>query len=111
MALARFLLETRDEIIDALIAIEHGTIGPARFGCSCASPKFRSDVESGIYTGRLTWPACVSNWSHAAPAKTSVDLACPISVFTPRPGVGKSGPSTAALRLETAASSAAVCCH
>jgi len=34
MALARFLLETRDEIIDALIAIEHGTIGPARFGCS-----------------------------------------------------------------------------
>jgi hypothetical protein len=34
MALARFLLETRDEIIDALIAIERGTVGPVRFGCS-----------------------------------------------------------------------------
>lgn len=34
MALARFLLETREEVIDALIAIERGTIGRARFGCS-----------------------------------------------------------------------------
>lgn len=34
MSLARFLLETRDEVIDALIAIERGVIGPARFGCS-----------------------------------------------------------------------------
>lgn len=31
-ALARFLLETRDEVIDALIAIERGAVGPARFG-------------------------------------------------------------------------------
>lgn len=34
MALARFLLETRDEVIDALIAIERGTVGSARFGCT-----------------------------------------------------------------------------
>lgn len=33
-ALARFLLETRDEVIDALIAIERGSVGPARFGCT-----------------------------------------------------------------------------
>jgi len=32
--LARFLLETRDEVIDALIAIERGAVGPARFGCA-----------------------------------------------------------------------------
>jgi DNA-binding transcriptional LysR family regulator len=34
MAMARILLETRDEIIDALIAIERGAVGPMRFGCS-----------------------------------------------------------------------------
>ena len=33
-ALARFLLETRDEVLDALIAIERGEIGPVRFGCT-----------------------------------------------------------------------------
>ena len=32
--LARFLLETRDEVIDALIAIERGAIDAARFGCT-----------------------------------------------------------------------------
>lgn len=32
--LARFLLETRDEVIDALIAIERGAAGQARFGCT-----------------------------------------------------------------------------
>jgi DNA-binding transcriptional LysR family regulator len=31
--LARVLLETRDEVIDALIAIERGEIGSMRFGC------------------------------------------------------------------------------
>ncbi len=34
IGLARLLLETRDEIIDALIAIERGEIGSVRFGCS-----------------------------------------------------------------------------
>jgi DNA-binding transcriptional LysR family regulator len=33
IALARTLLETRDEIIDALIAIDRGEIGSVRFGC------------------------------------------------------------------------------
>jgi len=33
-SLARFLLETRDEVIDALIAIERGAVGAARFGCT-----------------------------------------------------------------------------
>jgi DNA-binding transcriptional LysR family regulator len=31
--LARFLLETRDEVLDALIAIERGEVGSVRFGC------------------------------------------------------------------------------
>ena len=34
IALARFLLETRDEVIDALIAIGQGEISSARFGCA-----------------------------------------------------------------------------
>jgi len=32
--LARFLLETRDEVVDALIAIERGEITSVRFGCT-----------------------------------------------------------------------------
>jgi DNA-binding transcriptional LysR family regulator len=32
--LARFLLETRDEVVDALIAIERGEVSSVRFGCS-----------------------------------------------------------------------------
>jgi DNA-binding transcriptional LysR family regulator len=31
---ARVLLETRDEVMNALIAIERGEIGSVRFGCS-----------------------------------------------------------------------------
>jgi DNA-binding transcriptional LysR family regulator len=34
IGLARVLLETRDEVIDALIAIERGEIGSVRFGCT-----------------------------------------------------------------------------
>ena len=34
IGLARLLLETRDQVIDALIAIERGEIGPVRFGCT-----------------------------------------------------------------------------
>jgi DNA-binding transcriptional LysR family regulator len=33
-SLARFLLETRDEVIDALVAIERGEIHAVRFGCA-----------------------------------------------------------------------------
>jgi DNA-binding transcriptional LysR family regulator len=33
IALAKLLLETRDEVINALIAIERGEIGSVRFGC------------------------------------------------------------------------------
>jgi DNA-binding transcriptional LysR family regulator len=32
--LARFLLETRDEVLDALIAIERGEVDSVRFGCT-----------------------------------------------------------------------------
>ena len=32
--LARFLLETRDEVVDALIAIERGEVSSVRFGCT-----------------------------------------------------------------------------
>jgi DNA-binding transcriptional LysR family regulator len=32
--LAKFLLETRDEVIDALIAIERGEVSSVRFGCT-----------------------------------------------------------------------------
>lgn len=34
ISLARLLLETRDEVIDAPIAIERGEIGAVRFGCA-----------------------------------------------------------------------------
>ncbi|WP_263368877.1 LysR family transcriptional regulator [Edaphobacter bradus] len=34
IALAKLLLETRDEVINALIAIERGEIGSVRFGCT-----------------------------------------------------------------------------
>src|SRR5260370_9233916 len=34
IALAKVLLETRDEVINALIAIERGEIGSVRFGCT-----------------------------------------------------------------------------
>lgn len=34
IALAKLLLETRDEVINALIAIERGEIGSVRFGCA-----------------------------------------------------------------------------
>jgi DNA-binding transcriptional LysR family regulator len=34
IALAKLLLQTRDEVINALIAIERGEIGSVRFGCS-----------------------------------------------------------------------------
>ncbi|MBB5061946.1 LysR family transcriptional regulator [Granulicella mallensis] len=40
--LARLLLETRDEVIDALIAIERGEIRSVRFGCSPL-------VEQGLF--------------------------------------------------------------
>lgn len=33
-SLARFLLETRDEVLDALIAIERGQVRSVRFGCA-----------------------------------------------------------------------------
>src|SRR5258708_15868435 len=32
--LGRFLLETRDEVLDALIAIERGEVSSVRFGCT-----------------------------------------------------------------------------
>ncbi|MCU1250314.1 MAG: transcriptional regulator, LysR family [Edaphobacter sp.] len=34
IALAKLLLETRDEVINALIAIERGEVGSVRFGCT-----------------------------------------------------------------------------
>jgi DNA-binding transcriptional LysR family regulator len=34
ITLAKLLLETRDEVINALIAIERGEIGSVRFGCT-----------------------------------------------------------------------------
>ncbi|WP_433983827.1 LysR family transcriptional regulator [Tunturiibacter empetritectus] len=34
IALAKLLLETRDEVINALVAIERGEIGSVRFGCT-----------------------------------------------------------------------------
>lgn len=47
MALARLLLETRDEVIDVLIAIERGAVGDARFGCSpVVDPKLFRTLSS-----------------------------------------------------------------
>src|ERR1017187_11004906 len=57
---------------------------------------------------RLTWPAYVSNWSHAAPTKTFVDLAGLLCSISMRSVVGEPGSSAAALRLESAAPAATV---
>ncbi len=71
--LARYLLETRDEIIDALVAIERGTTTNARFGCSpFVEPKaFRA--LCGIHKEIL--PSCPVHSTHGDTPQLAEEVA------------------------------------
>lgn len=56
IALARSLLETRDDIINALIAIERGEIGSVRFGCGSLTEQ--SVFRSFCAVHKEILPAC-----------------------------------------------------
>ena len=56
IALARLLLETRDEVIDALIEIDRGKLRQLRFGCS---PQVNPDLyRSAVEFHRELVPSC-----------------------------------------------------
>lgn len=62
ITLARFLLETRDEVIEALIAIERGEIHSTRFGCC---PLVDQDLFRGFCAmHKEILPACLIRPTH-----------------------------------------------
>ena len=73
ITLARFLLETRDEVIDALIAIDRGEIGSARFGCGPL-------VDPNLFRGfcamhKEILPACSIRSTHGDTAQLAEEVA------------------------------------
>lgn len=73
IALARFLLETRDEVIDALTAIGRGEIGSARFGCA-------PWVDPGLFRSFLAihreiMPACAIRPTYGDTAQLAEEVA------------------------------------
>jgi DNA-binding transcriptional LysR family regulator len=72
ISLARLLLETRDEVIDALIAIDRGEIGAVRFGCAPLVDQslFRSlcDLHKEIL------PGCSIRPTHADSAQLAEEV-------------------------------------
>jgi DNA-binding transcriptional LysR family regulator len=72
MSLARELLETRDEVIDTLIAIERGEINTLRFGCAPLVDQniFRSFC--GLHKEIL--PSCSIRPMHADPAQLAEEV-------------------------------------
>lgn len=73
IGLARFMLETRDEVLDALIAIERGEIGSVRFGCG-------SLVDHGLFRDfcvlhRKILPACSIRPTHGDTAQLAEEVA------------------------------------
>jgi DNA-binding transcriptional LysR family regulator len=72
MSLARLLLETRDEVVDALIAIERGEIGAVRFGCAPL-------VDQGLFRSfcglhREILPDCPIRSTHADPPQLAEEV-------------------------------------
>jgi DNA-binding transcriptional LysR family regulator len=72
IALARFLLETRDEVIDALVAIERGEIGSVRFGCGPL-------VDQSLFRGfcamhKEILPACSIRPTHGDTAELADEV-------------------------------------
>jgi DNA-binding transcriptional LysR family regulator len=72
ISLARLLLETRDEVIDALVAIDRGEIDAVRFGCapSVDHSLFRSFC--GLHKEIL--PHCSIRPTHADPAQLAEEV-------------------------------------
>lgn len=72
ISLARLLLETRDEVIDALIAIERGEIGAVRFGCAPLVDQSLFRSFCGLHKEIL--PDCSIRPTHADPAQLAEEV-------------------------------------
>ena len=72
IALARVLLETRDEVIDALIAIERGEISYIRFGCAPLVDQSLFRNFCGMHKEIL--PGCSIRPTHADPAQLAEEV-------------------------------------
>jgi DNA-binding transcriptional LysR family regulator len=73
ITLARFLLETRDEVIEALIAIERGEIHTTRFGCC-------SLVDQDLFRGfcamhKEILPSCFVRPTHGDTSQLAEEVA------------------------------------
>jgi DNA-binding transcriptional LysR family regulator len=72
ISLARLLLDTRDEVIDALISIERGEISTVRFGCAPL-------VDQNLFRGfcdlhKEILPDCSIRKTHADPAQLADEV-------------------------------------
>jgi len=72
ISLARLLLETRDEVIDALIAIDRGEIGAVRFGCAPLVDQSLFRSFCGLHKEIL--PDCLIRPTHADPAQLAAEV-------------------------------------
>lgn len=72
ITLARLLLKTRDEVIDALMAIERGEIGTARFGCAPLVDQNLFRTFCAMHKEIV--PACFIRPTHGDPAQLAGDI-------------------------------------
>jgi DNA-binding transcriptional LysR family regulator len=72
IALARLLLETRDEVIDALIAIDRGEIDAVRFGCTPLVDQSLFRSFCGLHKEIL--PHCLIRPTHADSAQLAEEV-------------------------------------
>jgi DNA-binding transcriptional LysR family regulator len=72
ISLARLLLETRDEVIEALVAIERGEIGSVRFGCTPLVDQ--SLFRSFCSLHKEIMPGCTIRPTHADPAQLAEEV-------------------------------------
>lgn len=73
ISLAHLLLDTRDEIIDALVAIERGTIVNARFGCSSFVDPKHFRMFCGIHKELV--PSCQVHSTHGDTPQLAEEVA------------------------------------
>jgi DNA-binding transcriptional LysR family regulator len=72
ISLARLLLDTRDEVIDALIAIERGDVSSVRFGCAPLVDQELFRSFCGLHKKIL--PGCSIRPTHADPAQLAEEV-------------------------------------
>ena len=72
ISLARLLLETRDEVIDALVAIDRGEIGAVRFGCAPLVDQSLFRSFCGLHKEIL--PDCSIRPTHADPVQLAEEV-------------------------------------